>query len=319
VRRKTWRWLIALSAALAVGLRLAEGQWGLRPSTRRLWREARAAGQPWWRFAHTYAYARWPLGYIGSAIGERRELLPLRALFAPFLLRALSPHRWADEYHGKVMPTSAATRLVTVNETVHLAVPEQVIPYESARELVLTHPQRLAVLRCPCRLARKDPCLPLDVCLIVGDPFASFITEHHPRDARPITSDEALRILEAEADRGHVHHAFFKEAMLGRFYAICNCCSCCCGAMQAQRSGTPMLISSGYTSVAAPEQCKNCGTCVGLCPFGAITQSAQGARPVIDTTPCMGCGVCVRHCPNHALRLLRDASKPAPLEVPQSA
>jgi hypothetical protein len=25
----------------------------------------------------------------------------------------------------------------------------------------------------------------------------------------------------------------YKDAMLGRFYAICNCCSCCCGAMEA--------------------------------------------------------------------------------------
>jgi tRNA (Thr-GGU) A37 N-methylase len=27
----------------------------------------------------------------------------------------------------------------------------------------------------------------------------------------------------------------YKDAMLGRFYAICNCCSCCCGAMQAHQ------------------------------------------------------------------------------------
>jgi hypothetical protein len=26
---------------------------------------------------------------------------------------------------------------------------------------------------------------------------------------------------------------YYKDAMLGRFYAICNCCACCCGAMQA--------------------------------------------------------------------------------------
>jgi hypothetical protein len=26
---------------------------------------------------------------------------------------------------------------------------------------------------------------------------------------------------------------YYKDAMLGRFYATCNCCSYCCGAMQA--------------------------------------------------------------------------------------
>ena len=36
--------------------------------------------------------------------------------------------------------------------------------------------------------------------------------------------------------------------MLGRFYAICNCCKCCCGAMQAHLNGVPMLASSGYVA-----------------------------------------------------------------------
>ena len=36
---------------------------------------------------------------------------------------------------------------------------------------------------------------------------------------------------------------YYKDAMLGRFYAICNCCSCCCGAMQAHQHGTPMPAS----------------------------------------------------------------------------
>ena len=68
-------------------------------------------------------------------------------------------------------------------------------------------------------------------------------------------SEEAVAILQAEQERGHVHHAFFKDAMLQRFYAICNYCSCCCGAMQAQRNGTPMLASSGYVSRVDEDAC----------------------------------------------------------------
>jgi hypothetical protein len=35
------------------------------------------------------------------------------------------------------------------------------------------------------------------VCLIVGDPFASFVEEHHPRRSRRITPEEAVEILRA--------------------------------------------------------------------------------------------------------------------------
>lgn len=308
--------LLGLAAGvgmLAIGLYISEG--GLRPkgSTKRFWQAAREAGKPWWRFLHGYFYARWPLGYIGSAIGERGELRWLRPIFAPFLLKLLSPRRWANGYHGKVMPTESVKRLVTVHEDIDVTIPEQVIPFKNARDLVLSQPDHIVVLDCPCRAARENPCKPVDVCLVVGEPFASFVLEHNASGARAITPEEAVEILEAEAQRGHVHHAFFKEAMLDRFYAICNCCSCCCGAIQAQRNGTPMLISSGYVSQLEETHCVSCGACVAACPFGAMTLNG---RVTIDSFACMGCGVCVAACPEGALSLVRDESKPAPLEVP---
>lgn len=287
---------------------------GIKASTRQFVRTAREAGISWWQTLHGYVYARWPYGYIGAAIGERRERRLLRILFAPFLLKGLSPRRWANGYHGKVMPTERATRLVTIQEEIRVTVPERVIPFESARDLVLSHPDHIVVLECPCRAARKHPCEPLDVCLIVGEPFASFVLEHHPDRSRAITPDDAARILEEEAARGHVHHAFFNEAMLNRFYAICNCCTCCCGAMSAHRQGTPMLISSGYVAQVDAEHCRACGTCVQSCPFGAISLAACA---LVDSEACMGCGVCVRACPQDALSLRRDETKPAPLEVAQ--
>jgi ferredoxin len=308
--------LAAGASAVVLLLYWAEGSLHPKRSTRRLWQATREAGKPWWRFLDGYIYARWPLGYIGSAIGERGELRWLRPLFAPFLLTLLRPRRWANGYHGKVMPTESVKRLVSIHEDIDLTIPEQVIPFRSARDLILSQPHRIVVLDCPCRAAREHPCKPVDVCLIVGEPFASFVLEHSPRNARSITSDEAVQILEAEARRGHVHHAFFKEAMLDRFYAICNCCSCCCGAIQAQRHGTPMLISSGYTSRVDLQRCMECGACVAACPFGAVSLNGHLA---IDVATCMGCGVCVSTCRHDALALVRDERKPAPLEVPISA
>lgn len=120
--------------------------------------------------------------------------------------------------------------------------------------------------------------LPLDVCLIVGEPFAEFVIEHHPHQ-------EAIAILAAEDERGHVHHAFFKDAMLGRSYAICNCCSCCCGAMQAHQNGAPMLAPSGYVARLEAGLYLGCGTCQDYCHFGALSLGALMA--MIDPSLCM--------------------------------
>jgi ferredoxin len=220
---------------------------------------------------------------------------------------------FADGYHGKVVPLEAARQLVTVQEDVDLGDLEQILPYDRARDLVLQHPDHIVALECPCRSVRPNPCLPLDVCLIVGEPFASFVMEHHSRRARWIDQQEAVGILAAEQARGHVSHAYFKDAMLGRFYAICNCCSCCCGAMQAQRNGTPMIASSGYVARVDEGLCAGCGECAEVCQFAAIT--VDDGFACIDVAACMGCGVCVAHCSQAALSLLREPGKGEPLEI----
>ena len=284
-------------------------------------------------FLHGYVYARWPYLYIGIGTGEHwlaKMLSPLLAglyrMRPSRLLGRLTGRRpafrparksgrttFADTYHGKVMPLEAAKQLVTVQEDVRILNLEKVIPYTRARDIILQNPDHIIALECPCRSARPDPCLPLDVCLIVGEPFAGFVKEHHPKRTRWITTHEAVEILQAEDARGHVHHAFFKDAMLGRFYAICNCCSCCCGAMQAQRNGTPMLASSGYMAHVDEELCIGCGECNEFCQFEAL--SLEGILSVVDEEKCMGCGVCMSKCAQGALSLVRDESKGEPLEI----
>ena len=293
----------------------------LSPAARAFLQEARRTpGYSLLDLLHGYVYTRWPYLYIGIGTGEH----PLARLLGPLarglsrLLPARSPCgsgrlSLADTYHGKVVPLEAATQLVTVGEEVCLPDLERVIPYARARDIILKNPDHIAVIDCPCRVARADPCLPLDVCLVIGEPFASLLVEYHPRRARRITAEEAVAILRAEEERGHVHHAFFKDAMLDRFYAICNCCACCCGAMQAHQRGTPMLASSGYVSRVDPDRCVGCGLCADLCPFGAL--AVRGGLAVVDVAACMGCGVCVSHCPNEALRLVREPARPEPLEI----
>jgi Pyruvate/2-oxoacid:ferredoxin oxidoreductase delta subunit len=224
--------------------------------------------------------------------------------------------QFANTYHGKVVPLEEAKQLVSIRQEIRITDLEKIIPYTRARDIILHNPDHIVALDCPCRVARKDPCLPLDVCLIIGEPFAGFVVEHHPNRTRWITSEEAQSILKAENERGHVHHAFFKDAMLGRFYAICNCCDCCCGAMQAHRTGTPMLTASGFRAEVELKACRGCGTCESFCQFHAITIASNGSKHAqMDPQRCMGCGVCANHCPQNAIRLVRDEARGEPLEI----
>jgi ferredoxin len=295
----------------------------IKPSTQALWEEGRKTpGYSLFDFLHGYAYARWPYLYIGIGKGKH----PLSKYFAPlggFFDRLITRKKkdepaaesigFADTYHGKAVPLETAKRLVLIEEEIKIPDLEQVIPYKRARSIVMKNPERIVALECPCRAAMENPCTPIDVCLIVGDPFASFVREHQPGRSRWITRDEAIQILKAEDERGHVHHAFFKDAMLERFYAICNCCECCCGAMQAQRNGTPMLASSGYISQVDEALCTGCADCVDYCQFGAL--GVVDGLNRVDYDTCMGCGVCVGKCPQGALALVRDEAKGVPLEI----
>lgn len=273
-------------------------------------------------FLHGYLYARWPYFYISVALGEHR----LNRVLAPLFLFLSSlfktdhddqvedpGYAWANSYHGKVVPLDEAKRLVSVKEDIYIKDLEYVIPYTKAKDIILKNPEKIVALDCPCRVSRQDPCLPLDVCLIVGDPFASFIREHQPDKSRFITSQEAMEILQQEHERGHVSHAFFKDAMLNRFYAICNCCSCCCGAFQAHRNGTPMLMSSGYTAFVTEELCQGCELCLDHCQFSAI--EVIDSKALIIEDDCYGCGVCVDQCQERAISLNLDPAKGIPLEI----
>ena len=296
----------------------------MRPSTRSFWREARQRpGGSFLEALHGLIYLKWPEFYIRTGLGRSRTA---RALQAPasWLGRVFglwgddSGKAFADTYHGKVMPAPEVTRLIRVNRPLDIHVPEKVLPYALARDIILDNPADLVLFDCPCRSTMPNPCLPLDVCIIVGRPIADFVLEHHPAKSRRITPEQAVDVVKASHKRGHVSHAFFKEAVLGRYYAICNCCSCCCGAMQAHRSGVPMLASSGYLAALRADNCLHCGLCAKKCPFSAITMAGENgnALPRVDAEQCLGCGICALHCPGKALGLVRDPAKPAPLLVP---
>jgi len=292
----------------------------IRQSTRDYWKRANAIeGYPFIEKLHGYLYLRFPYLYIGTATGANKLGRTADRILS-FFYRLFPPHpikpgeiSFPDTYHGKVIPLKTATELVSVKENIHVPDLEKVIPYQLARSIVLDHPDHIVALDCPCRASREHHCEPVDVCLIIGEPFASFTLEHHPQKSRAITSAEAIEIIKAEDERGHVHHAFFKEAVLERFYAICNCCSCCCGAIQSHKHGTPMLASSGFLAHVNEEACIGCAECTSFCSFGALS-IVDGVNQV-EYDKCMGCGVCVSHCSQQAIELVLTPEKGIPLEM----
>ena len=215
-------------------------------------------------------------------------------------------------YHSNVVKLDDAKSLVTVKQEVSLTNLETIIPYKHARDIILKNPDHIAVWDCSCRATKENPCKPIDVCLVVGEPFASFVLEYKTNNARKISQEEAVEILKAEDDRGHIHTAFFKDAMGDRFYAICNCCKCCCAAMSAFRVGVPIIAPSGYVSEIG-EDCNGCGQCIDFCQFEALTLKDERAEVIYDK--CMGCGVCETKCPIDAISLKRDPAKGNPLDI----
>jgi ferredoxin len=280
-----------------------------------------------WDFIHSCVYARWPYLYIRLGRADHSITKKLKSLSQ--IWQRLRPNKKpqkklppspnqatgtiADIYHGKVVPLESAQELVMVNEPINLPDLEQVIPYVRARAIIQQSPDHILLVKCPCRMAKKDPCQPLDVCMVIGEPFAELVFQYYPSLARWITQEEACSILEREDARGRVHHAFFSEMMLGRFFGICNCCSCCCTAISAHQRGTPMLASSGYVAQLDGSRCIVCGACEPYCQFGAVGH--MNGLFKVDQELCMGCGVCMSKCAEGALSLRLEPAKGNPLEI----
>ena len=299
-------WLLVIVsvpvATLATLWLIGERGHAILPSTRAAIGQARTSGTPKaiLKAIHGYVYARWPYQYI------------------KFCINTLLPHMstgfkrwWADHYHGKVLPTELACEIVRLDHDIKRTDLDQIIPYSTARDIVLASSPGVTLLECPCRHARENPCHPTDVCMIVGG--GDFVLEHHPGRSRRVTQQEALDLLRAEHERGHVHTAYFKDACDDRFYAICNCCSCCCGGLEAMvEHGVPMVASSGYVAQVDESVCIGCGDCEAACPFRAISVNGKST---VHWEKCMGCGVCVGRCEMDAVVLVLDERKGVPLDV----
>jgi pyruvate formate lyase activating enzyme len=65
----------------------------------------------------------------------------------------------------------------------------------------------------------------------------------------------------------------------------------------------PELIRSRPDLLYSREKCACCGTCIEVCPRGALSFGEDGYIG-IDRALCDGCGDCAKACPNGALELI---------------
>ncbi|MEE1040236.1 MAG: 4Fe-4S binding protein [Lachnospiraceae bacterium] len=202
---------------------------------------------------------------------------------------------------------------VFVNEPVLMTEKtNHILDYERATHII-EDADFIGVGTCFCRHKNFHlgiPCklnAPMETCLTFGN-VARSLAEHGGY-TRPIDKSEALEILEMSYGYNLVQMG---ENVRERPAFMCNCCGCCCEALEAVRRFAPMqpIATTNYLPKINPDECVSCGKCEKVCPILAISMQEREAsvdkkKPVIDESICLGCGVCARNCPKKAITLQR--------------
>ena len=124
--------------------------------------------------------------------------------------------------------------------------------------------------------------------------------------ARLIDKAEAMDALERSYESNLVQ---IGENVRENPAFICNCCGCCCEALQAARKFSPMqpVATTNYIPKISLDKCVGCGKCAKVCPILAIEMAGDSKKKKaeVDTEICLGCGVCARNCLVKAIEMER--------------
>ncbi len=214
--------------------------------------------------------------------------------------------RMMDEYRPTIVKTlgsmePAVFRVVPVQA--HIDPRSQIKPYEDIR-LMMEEANCFRVMDCLCRkehALNDDPCKhTMEVCMVFSKGEDTY--DHFPL-GREISREEALKILDITEEEGLIHNTFNVEHESS---FLCNCCSCCCGIVQAVKEGIlpHMVAKCSFLAEIDQDSCAACGVCFEeRCPIEAIVEDNGDYR--VLTEKCIGCGVCTPTCPTDSIKLIQ--------------
>jgi len=184
---------------------------------------------------------------------------------------------------------------------------EVVLPSEEVSR-ILENTDTIGVAVCYCRHKKDlvgDPCKMTKLrhnCFLFGRTAQFAISQEF---ARPISIEDAKRIIKESAEDGLLHKTFYDKLDINReLMALCNCCSCCCGEISRYHRGAgPITSLSSYMARIEEDECIGCGICAEKCPVNAV--QVDDEKAVVNEELCIGCGICAYNCPQEAMHLER--------------
>ena len=238
------------------------------------------------------------IGFFEFTFMRARDDIPMGELARLFEEYMREDDRFARSvFRGQTQIGRSLVREEALPEDDHT----EILHWERASHIVRSA-TAVGVSLCPCR--HKATHLggvcdrPLENCLSFNYAAEAMV---RMGVARPITVEEAMRILEESKEAGLAQTG---ENVQRKVAYICSCCGCCCGMVQAIKTFDirSAIVTSNWISEVDISKCKGCGKCAKVCPVEAIeiAQEGEGKKKrkwaVCDETLCLGCGVCYSAC-----------------------
>lgn len=218
-----------------------------------------------------------------------------------------------EEYYpvlGKKFFSQDPPQFMIIPVEKEIQIEQEALPYEKVSNLV-ENSQAFAIMTCICKKEKRLTDKPCDrsesVCMAFA-PVPGIFDGWDDADRKPITKEEARRILDEAEEAGLVH--LTHNMQNGLFY-ICNCCKCCCAVLGAiNRLGVDagQVVNSHYYAQIEEDECSACGICADdRCQVGAIEEVDDYYHVVREK--CIGCGLCISACPTEAMSLFHKSSE----------